>query len=44
MTTTFTALQAHITKLMDEHHVPGVAVGVLHNGETYTAGFGRHQC
>ena len=40
MTSTFTALQSHITTLMDEHHVPGVAVGILHNGETYTAGFG----
>ncbi|MEM7535940.1 MAG: serine hydrolase domain-containing protein [Chloroflexota bacterium] len=37
---TFISLGAEINRLMQEHQVPGVAVGVLYNGQTYTAGFG----
>ena len=37
---TFIRLGAEINRLMLEHHVPGAAVGVLYEGQTYTAGFG----
>jgi len=39
-TSAFTELETFITAEMECWHVPGVAVGILHNGETYTAGFG----
>ena len=29
-----------VARVMDEKDVPGVAVGILHKGETATAGFG----
>jgi CubicO group peptidase (beta-lactamase class C family) len=29
-----------VTELMEEYKVPGVAVGILHEGEVHTAGFG----
>ena len=36
----FGRLSAYVRKTMAETAVPGVAVGVLHDGESYTAGFG----
>lgn len=37
---TFIKLGTEINRLMQTHNVPGVAVGVLYEGQTYTAGFG----
>ncbi|MBX3053846.1 MAG: beta-lactamase family protein [Caldilineaceae bacterium] len=34
------ALTQFVTDEMAHWHVPGVAVGILHNGQEYTAGFG----
>ncbi len=39
-TSAFAELETFITAEMERWHVPGVAVGILHNGGTYTAGFG----
>jgi CubicO group peptidase (beta-lactamase class C family) len=36
----FRALDAKIMKAMKEHRVPGVAVGVIHQGREYTKGYG----
>jgi CubicO group peptidase (beta-lactamase class C family) len=36
----FEQLGEYITDKMKKHHVPGVAVGVQHEGKEYTAGFG----
>jgi CubicO group peptidase (beta-lactamase class C family) len=36
----FETLCEYVKKTMDAKGVPGVALGVLHEGETYTAGFG----
>lgn len=38
---TFDQLGAVITAAMARLHVPGVAVGIFHAGECYTAGFGQ---
>jgi len=38
---TFDQLGAVITAAMARLHVPGVAVGIFHEGECYTAGFGQ---
>ena len=40
MTEPFTQLNAFIQQKMDETGVPGVAIGILHQGNTETAGFG----
>ena len=36
----FEQLGSYITDAMQQYHVPGVAVGVQHEGREYTAGFG----
>lgn len=36
----FRALDAKIMRAMKEHRVPGVAVGVIHQGREYTKGYG----
>jgi CubicO group peptidase (beta-lactamase class C family) len=36
----FRALDAQITRAMKEHRVPGVAVGVIHQGREYVRGYG----
>lgn len=38
--TRFESLTDYVQQKMKEHRVPGVAVGVFHEGETCTAGFG----
>lgn len=39
-TSVYAALDAYIEAEMQRWLVPGVAVGILHNGQEYTAGFG----
>lgn len=39
-TSAFAELETFIDAEMERWHVPGVAVGILHNGQRYTAGFG----
>ena len=36
----FDKLNDFVTQVMEKKKIPGVAVGVLYEGETYTAGFG----
>jgi CubicO group peptidase (beta-lactamase class C family) len=36
----FSLLGAQVTEALERYHVPGVAVGVIHEGRNYTAGFG----
>ncbi|HRJ44403.1 MAG TPA: serine hydrolase domain-containing protein, partial [Caldilineaceae bacterium] len=36
----YPALESFIAAEMERWHVPGVAVGILHNGQEYSAGFG----
>jgi len=36
----FSLLGAQVTAALERYHVPGVAVGVIHEGRDYTAGFG----
>jgi len=36
----FSLLDAQVTAALERYHVPGVAVGVIHEGRDYTAGFG----
>jgi CubicO group peptidase (beta-lactamase class C family) len=38
--TRFESLTEYVQQKMEEHRVPGVVVGVFHEGETCTAGFG----
>lgn len=38
--TTWDRLGEYIQRLMQQHQVPGVAVGIVHQGQTATAGFG----
>lgn len=33
-------LGTYITQMMDRHQIPGAAVGILHGGEAWSAGFG----
>lgn len=32
--------QAHVKKLMQKHHVPGLAIATVHNKTTFSAGYG----
>ncbi len=36
----FSLLGEQVVEAMERYHVPGVAVGVIHEGRDYTAGFG----
>lgn len=39
-TSAYAELETFVADEMERWHVPGVAVGILHNGQPYTAGFG----
>jgi len=38
--TNFNQLKEFVTEVMEEKKIPGVAIGILNEGKTYTAGFG----